>query len=99
MRYSATLDYALALILKGDNRGAVKVIEDFLRQMRSPNRVTEENRDCYRVLALAHMRMAEAENCISHHHSQACLIPLRGDGVHHEQAPARQSLGYLNQLL
>ncbi|MEM9984665.1 MAG: VCBS repeat-containing protein, partial [Bacteroidota bacterium] len=99
MRHAATLDYALALILKGENREAIAVIDDYLKQTNSSDAVTTDNRDGYRILALAYMRIAETENCIAHHHHQACLIPLRGDGIHHDKTAARQSLAYLTRLL
>lgn len=34
------------------------------------------------LIALAHLRLAEQQNCIAHHSSESCIMPVQGDGIH-----------------
>ncbi len=43
-------------------------------------------------LGVANMRLAETLNCVRHPNPDACILPLRGEGIHREQNPARQAI-------
>jgi hypothetical protein len=43
----------------------------------------------YRLRGLAHLRMAEVENCVVRHQAECCIFPLAGGGLHSVDAPAR----------
>ena len=45
--------------------------------------------------ALCHLRIGEQENCLAHHTSESCLLPIRTAGVH---ALPRGSLGAVDVL-
>ena len=40
--------------------------------------------------AMAYLRLAEVENCISRHNGECCVFPLKGGGVHTEKLPAER---------
>ena len=52
-----------------------------------------------RFLGLAYMRLGEQQNCVSRHTANSCLLPIRGDGVHIEQAGSRTALQYFVKAL
>jgi hypothetical protein len=51
------------------------------------------------LLALAHLRQAEAENCILRHNAACCIFPLAGAAVHVERAPARAAKALYEEIL
>lgn len=99
MRGSKVLDYALVLVLKGDNQKAVQQIENHLQSINSFQEINRSNSPYFRVLALAHLREAEQQNCIAFHGTQSCIVPLQGDGIHQMKEPAQQAKKYYEMLL
>ncbi len=51
------------------------------------------------LLAVAHLRLAEQENCIAHHTAESCLVPIRGGGVHRESRGSRGAIVHLEAAL
>ena len=50
-------------------------------------------------LAVAYFRLGETENCFLHPNPDRCILPIRGEGVHHDQTGARQAIRYLREVL
>ena len=50
-------------------------------------------------LAVAYIRLGEAENCLAHRNPESCILPIRGGGIHREQTGARKSVEYLKEVL
>ncbi len=50
-------------------------------------------------LALAHLRLAESQNCIAHRHPESCLLPIRAGGIHPRQGAARDAMRLLEGVL
>lgn len=50
-------------------------------------------------LAVAHLRLAETANCVHCENGESCLLPIRGRGVHGDQAGSRAAMDYLRQVL
>lgn len=50
-------------------------------------------------LAVAYMRLGEAQNCLAHRNPDSCILPLRGGGVHELQQGAREAVRYLTKVL
>ena len=64
---------------------------------------TEENRaginfNNYR-LGVAYLRLAETQNCALHPNAEACILPLRGRGIHSQQTPSRQAIAAFTEVL
>lgn len=96
---SRVLDYSLVLVLKGNNKQAIQEIESYLQSINNFEKINRNNSLYFRVLALAHLREAEQQNCIELHGSQSCIIPLAGDGIHANKAPAEEAKTYYEMLL
>src|SRR5207249_4842368 len=52
-----------------------------------------------RFLAIAHLRLGEQQNCVAHHTSDSCLLPISRAGVHEVQEGSRAAINYLTQAL
>jgi hypothetical protein len=49
--------------------------------------------------AIGHLRLAEQENCIAHHNTDSCLLPLPAGGVHQNKTPSRKAIEALTACL
>ena len=49
--------------------------------------------------ALAWLRSGELENCVNHHGTESCLLPIRGGGIHHAQEGSRKAIEILEGML
>lgn len=50
-------------------------------------------------LAVAFLRLGEANNCIAHRSAESCILPIRGGGIHADPDPALQAIRYLEEVL
>lgn len=50
-------------------------------------------------LAVAYLRLGEAQNCLAHSNPDSCILPIRGGGVHEQGHGARQAVRYLKEVL
>ena len=50
-------------------------------------------------MAIAYMRLGEQENCLAHHTTESCLLPIRGSGVHTIQRGSRSAIAVLTDQL
>ncbi len=93
--------YAESLLNAGRNREAqdeFRAVEAV--SMAKGGNVAGENRRLLRQRqALCFLREAERLNCLTNHNAESCLLPLRGGGIHREQAPSRAAWGVLTNLL
>ena len=56
------------------------------------------NYNTYR-LGVAYLRLGETQNCALHPNAEACILPLRGRGIHSLQTPSRQAIAAFTYLL
>jgi hypothetical protein len=50
-------------------------------------------------LAVALLRWGESRNCVAHHTSESCILPISGSGVHQDQEGSRRAIAELEALL
>jgi hypothetical protein len=50
-------------------------------------------------LGVAFMRRGETDNCVARHTSDSCILPIRGGGVHVDQAGSREAIAHFLQVL
>ena len=50
-------------------------------------------------LGVAWLRLAETQNCALHPNAEACILPLRGGGIHQQQTPSRQAIAAFTRVL
>ena len=51
------------------------------------------------TLSIAYLRLGETSNCVHHHTSDSCILPIRAGGVHQDKTGSRSAVGYLQSLL
>jgi hypothetical protein len=99
MRFDVML--ALETLGAGRTEEAVAAFEDVWERIRQvPGwRSSRFGQDVHALLALAHMRRGEQENCVLHHGTESCLLPIRGSGVHVEQRGSRRAIREYTEIL
>lgn len=53
----------------------------------------------WRDLALAYLRKGERTNCISNHAAESCILPIKGMGIHVDEAASRKAIEIFERLL
>jgi hypothetical protein len=93
--------YAVELLNAGYIEPALREFEEIQALLQQPGaNVSPLVRTNVQLhFALCHMRQAEQINCVSNHTSEACLLPIKGSGIHRWQDGSRQAIGTLTNLL
>jgi VCBS repeat protein/ASPIC/UnbV protein len=95
------LQLAIEVLRSGES---AKAIEEAASIEPLLERVPAEGRSVYRwlfhqFLAMSNIRLAEDENCVAHHTSDSCIIPVRGSGVHAQPRGSRAAIQHLTACL
>lgn len=59
----------------------------------------ESSSDARFQLAVAQMRMAEAQNCLAHADPRSCILPIREGGIHRDPRHSTEAIRHLIALL
>ena len=86
---------ARELLRAGKSQEAIDHFLHIKRQLGT----TRTKPDVRKLLALAHLRLGEQENCLEQHTSDSCLFPIGGTGVHTNQGSARAALAEFTAIL
>jgi hypothetical protein len=99
LRWETTV--ALELLNSGRASEAAARLETVWEKIRGSRRLRKSpfGREAHALLALAWLRVGEQENCILHHGTDSCLLPIRGSGVHTEERGSRAAVRELLAIL
>jgi hypothetical protein len=91
---------ASTLLNSGDNRAAI----DRLKRLIAGDDVggppgAASMVEARKLLSLAYLRLGEQANCVTARSTEACLLPIRGEGVHRDQFGSRMAVDELLGLL
>jgi hypothetical protein len=50
-------------------------------------------------LGMAHLRLGETRNCALRMSSEACILPIRGGGIHVDGEPSRKAIRYFRECI
>ncbi|MFN0007831.1 MAG: FG-GAP-like repeat-containing protein [Planctomycetota bacterium] len=95
----ARCDLVIALLKEDETEQAVEAVETIFRLLASQPAVLHNEPKFHRLRALAYLRLAEVQNCITRHNRDCCVFPLKGDGIHTEKSPAAQAASSLFAFL
>ena len=93
--------FAVELINAGrpeDALLALRALEDDARAL-DPLAWQETRTGAWMLQALAHLRIGEVQNCCAINDRQACLLPIRGGGVHRRPEGSTGAVGVLERVL
>lgn len=81
---------ANAYLKVGVETKAVAILEKLV-----PEAIQKYQSDIYPMmssLGIAHLRLAERQNCVRNHTAESCIIPIMNSGVHRIQTGSRQAI-------
>lgn len=84
-------DFAKEKLNAGETNDAIAIIENILENNPGLKEVTTNSQIIHEFLGICYLRLAEQNNCLHHHSSESCIVPLRGDGIHIEKGPAERA--------
>lgn len=83
----------------GHERDAIRLFSKALDLVpRTTSTAHSLNYTFYR-LGVAYMRAGETQNCAQHPNPESCILPLRGDGIHHDQTPSSEAIAAFSSVL
>ena len=88
-------------LIHGNNREAVDLFEKAYALAKALPEAQRPRGFTHLVYntAVACMRLGESQNCVAHHTSQSCILPIEGSGRHVDPAGSRRAIGYLTEVL
>jgi len=89
---------SVLLLRMGQEKQAISLLEELIRNAAkdSSGRITS---DAYGYLALAFLRLAERNNCITNHSSGSCVFPIRDSGIYSDPAASDSAIRIYQQIL
>jgi len=98
--FKERLLYIQELLHAGKTKQSIEEAEKVIHAAFPEGKITYESRPYFELLALAYLRYGEEVNCLDHHKSQSCIIPIQGNGIHEDiDGSSKASLLYEKLLL
>src|SRR5262245_36850206 len=100
-RLSLEFSYAAELVNAGRLEEAVKAAERLENETRAlaPEVWKAQGAKVRQVKAVAYLRLAEEQNCHLAHGREACLLPIRGGGIHRKREGSTRAAAVLLEIL
>lgn len=94
---------ATALLYAGKTNEAIKIFQELYDLKKKYYVVAgldnREESSIEKMLALSYLRLGEQENCIHHHSSASCIIPIKEDGYHHIRNGSSEAIKLFEEIL
>ncbi len=98
---SLRFDLGRQRVQSGDPEGGLKEFDQLEQQVYELGGTLAGNRalDLRLMRSIGYLRLGEQENCLDHHNSQSCILPIQPAGQHHLQRGARGAIRELTEVL
>ena len=93
--------YGFEELKAGNTRDAIKAFEDVLALV-EPMEIPGKQQtilEVRKLLALSFLRLGEQENCILHHTSASCVLPVAEAGQHSETEGSQKAMDLYKEIL
>ena len=93
--FDLRVHYGLELLRAGDSREAARILEETTGVLDSLPEDDSTQRDrwvLHQFAGIAHLRIAEQSNCLAGHSADACVLPLRGGGLHRDHGGSESAI-------
>lgn len=99
-RWELTFQLAQAELNLGREEKAVLHFTDALKILQASDHISSAAvTGTQFYLGVAHIRMAETQNCCLRHTADSCILPLRGGAIHTQQDPSRNAIPHLTRVV
>jgi len=83
----------------GDPQTGIDLISRLFTAIPISAEMNQNNKKLYDLLAVAHLRQGEVQNCITNHNEESCIFPIQGKGIHTNTTGSIASIQVLNKIL
>lgn len=90
--------YLEELINAGFVDKAISEIETLFKDF-TDTKVTKQTKKYYDLLALAYAQKGEEENCVHHHTTKSCIIPIEKEGIHKNRVGSVKAIAVYTKIL
>ncbi|HSJ69563.1 MAG TPA: FG-GAP-like repeat-containing protein, partial [Anditalea sp.] len=102
-RNSIKFEKAKALLYSGRTMEAIEIFKEFYDIKKNTYTVVglsdQEEASIDKFLALSYLRLGEQENCLHHHSSASCIIPIREEGYHQLRFGSSEAIKIYEEIL
>lgn len=100
-KFSLVFKAAIEWLNAGNYNRSIALFQQIIQQHESGkvNLNRESLKQFYELLAVSYLRKAEVENCVEHHNSSSCIIPLVEEAQHINREGSEKALGIYEKLL
>ncbi|KEO75479.1 CRTAC1 family protein [Anditalea andensis] len=100
---SIKYEKAKALLYSGRTIEAIEIFREFYDIKKRTYTVVglsnEEEASIEKMLALSYLRLGEQENCLHHHSSASCIVPIREEGYHQLPFGSSEAIKLYKEIL
>ncbi|MFB6097624.1 MAG: FG-GAP-like repeat-containing protein [Salinibacter sp.] len=91
---------AFELLNAGQTEKAIAALNELMRDQRIKARgVTRRTKPLFDLLAASYLRLGEQRNCLRNYTGKACILPIRGTGVHTRTKGSRNAISVYEKIL
>lgn len=88
------------LLNDGSNKKAIVELNSFINQLNlDVNNMDKNSKLIFELLALAHLRDGELENCQANHTAESCILPLADNSIHQIRAGSMGAIAIYEKIL
>ncbi|MGE5942839.1 MAG: hypothetical protein ACM31G_00735, partial [Flavobacteriales bacterium] len=100
-RINAMFPYGMELLNAGKTEESIEALNEVLTAIEAANTTSKANKlfIIKKQLAIAYMRKAEQDNCLTNHTNESCIIPISVKAQHILKEGAEKAIHLLNELL
>ncbi|WP_232731989.1 CRTAC1 family protein [Confluentibacter lentus] len=100
-RVNVLFPYGMELLNAGKTEESIATLKEVLTAIETANTTSKADKIFIikKQLAIAYMRKAEQDNCLTNHNNESCIIPISKKAQHILKEGAEQAIALLNELL
>jgi len=100
-RINVLFPYGMELLNAGRTEESISMLKEVLSAIETANTTSKTDKVFIikKQLAIAYMRKAEQDNCLTNHTNESCIIPISVKAQHILKEGAEQAINLLNELL
>ena len=93
----AQFNCADQMLKSGQNEAAIMLLLRLIQA--ADDRLDDNSKILYELLALGYMRLGEQENCISTHTPESCVLPIQGQGIYKMKSGPENAIKIYERIL
>lgn len=90
---------AIEYLNNGQTEQAIETSQAISRINPTFKKITKQTLIYHKFLGICYLRLAEQSNCIHNHNDEACIVPIKGGGIHIDKSGSEQAIDKYLEIL